>query len=170
VQQFLINSMEIHSFSLGQGLLFRPPVRIKRLHLTPDVPDVERNRIITMSSALMIVDDQAKGNDQFGVAVMVGSDGIVVTFEPAHGFLLPPGNPGFIPVNRVFSSTVPVNMIDVGAAMTPVLHIPERIGPEFNGPVVVKPDCISWFPEEPLLPDREPGFGIIVPEQINDRQ
>jgi hypothetical protein len=34
----------------------------------------------------------------------------------------------------------------------------------------MKPDSISGFPEEPLLVDREPGFGIISPEQVNNRQ
>jgi hypothetical protein len=78
-----------------------------------------------MPFTFMVVNDQAKGNDQLKVAIIVGSDGIVVTIKPANGLFLPPGNLSVVPVNREFPSPVPVDMVNVGAAMTLIVHLPE---------------------------------------------
>ena len=79
--------------------LFWPPVGIKLLNLAADVPDVVGNRIVPMTFAFMVIDDQAKGDDQFKVAVIVGGDCVVVPFEPANGFFLPPGNLRIVFIN-----------------------------------------------------------------------
>ncbi len=136
---------------------------IKLFYLTPNVSNVIGNGIVPMPFAFMIVNDQAKGNDQLKVAVTIGIDRVVVAVKPAHSFFLPPGDLGIVPVNRIFSATVPVNVIHIRTAMALVMHVPEGLRPEFIGAVeIVKPDLILRFPEEPLLIDCKQWTGTFI--------
>ena len=92
------------------------------LAANPAYVDIER----AFFRAGVIVDNEAKGDDQILIAMFVGNNSIVITVEPGNRFFIPPGNLPEVAVNGTFASIMPVNIVTVGTVIAAVMSFPER--------------------------------------------